>query len=76
MYLIEFDCLGIKKRAISTSIKKMEKEIHTFLEQHNLNYNAEEMPNYQWLQTRLLKRPSIQLTLLKTQISIEKLPNL
>ena len=76
MYILELNNLGIRKRAISRSITKLEKEIHNYIQAHNLSYEPKKIKSYQLIQKALKKDNKIEFETLNTKILIEKLPAL
>ncbi len=73
MYLSQINNLGIKHKCVSRSITKMEKEIHRFIEQHNLDYTPDKVLKYQTIQRKLKRNPQIKWNVLNCDIEIEKL---
>mgnify|MGYP006451250753 FL=1 len=76
MYILELNNLGIRKRAISRSITKLERKIHSYIEMHNLSYEPKKIKSYQLIQKALKKNNKIEFETCNTKILIEKLPAL
>ena len=76
MYILELNNLGIRKRAISRSITKLEKEIHSYIQSHSLSYEPKKIKSYQTIQKALKKDNRCEFETLNTKILIERLPAL
>ena len=76
MYLLTTKNYEITERYISTSIMKVEKKIHQFVESISLEYDPSLIQHYQTIQRSLKKTNKYERNILNTKIIVEKLERL
>ena len=75
-YIVELNNLGLKERKISSSILKLHRYIHSYIQQHNLSYEPSKIKGYQTVQKGLQKNGQYSFEALNTKINIEKLTSI